>query len=275
AVLVAAPVRRGRVHQLDVLHARRVGHVRAAAQVHEGPVRVHRDHLVVAELCQTLELERIVDEAPLGFLAIHFLAHKRELLLRNLPHLVLEGGEIVRREWFFHLEIVVETVLDGGAESDFGARTQTTDRRGQHVRGRMPKHGQRIRVFLREHAELAAAPKGRDEVLHRTIDFHRNRGAQQTRADGRDDVARQRSCRKAALGAVRKGERKLVVAARGRRYGRTIDHLCRNSGGSAGDESRREAGAPLALTLPQLHAKLSLRVTLRHRSDYVTISHSL
>ena len=43
---VAAPIRAGGVRQLEVLEARRVGHVRAATQIDERPVRVGRDDLV-------------------------------------------------------------------------------------------------------------------------------------------------------------------------------------------------------------------------------------
>ena len=48
ALLVAAPVGAGRVQQLEVLDARRVGHVRAAAEIDERAVGVRRDDLVLA-----------------------------------------------------------------------------------------------------------------------------------------------------------------------------------------------------------------------------------
>ena len=47
---VAAPIRAGRVRQLEVLEARRVRHVRAAAQIDERAVGVRRNDLVVGKL---------------------------------------------------------------------------------------------------------------------------------------------------------------------------------------------------------------------------------
>ena len=119
---VAAPIRAGGVRQLEVLEARRVGNVRAATQIDERTVGVRRDDLVVAELGEALELERIVGEPLLGFGAVHFVAHERILLGRDLPHLVLERGEIVGREGLRDLEVVVEAVVDRRAEADLGVR---------------------------------------------------------------------------------------------------------------------------------------------------------
>ena len=69
AALVAAPVRAGRVQQLEVLDPPGARHVRPAAQVHERAVGIDGDHLVGTEVVDPLEFERIVFEALLGFRA--------------------------------------------------------------------------------------------------------------------------------------------------------------------------------------------------------------
>jgi hypothetical protein len=56
AALVTAPVRARGVQQLEVLDAPGARDVRPAAQIHERPVGVHRDHLVRAEVVDPLEL---------------------------------------------------------------------------------------------------------------------------------------------------------------------------------------------------------------------------
>src|SRR5689334_11358180 len=61
-LLVATPVRRGDGGQLCRLHVRCIRYVRAATQIDEGPVGVGRDDLIVTELAQSLQLERIVNK---------------------------------------------------------------------------------------------------------------------------------------------------------------------------------------------------------------------
>ena len=75
--------------------------------------------------------------------AIHLLAHERILLRRDLPHLVLERGEILRRERLGDLEVVVEAVLDRRAEADLRVGAQASHGRREHVRGRMAQHVER------------------------------------------------------------------------------------------------------------------------------------
>ena len=117
-MLIATPVRACRVQELEVLDARRVWHVRAAAQIDERSVRVRRNHFVFAELGESLELERIVDEFRLRALAIDLLAHERKFFVRSAAHLLLDLLEIVGGERLGDLEVVVEAILDRGAESD-------------------------------------------------------------------------------------------------------------------------------------------------------------
>src|SRR5690606_21265715 len=62
ALRVASPVRAGRREQLEVLEEAGIRHVRAAAQVQERAVPVDRDDLILTELLETLELERVVGE---------------------------------------------------------------------------------------------------------------------------------------------------------------------------------------------------------------------
>src|SRR5678810_90755 len=84
---IATPIRARRVRELEMLHARRVGHVRAAAQIDERAIRVRRDDLVVAQLGKALEFERVIHETLLRFGAIHFFANERILLRLSLIHI--------------------------------------------------------------------------------------------------------------------------------------------------------------------------------------------
>jgi osmotically-inducible protein OsmY len=216
AVLVAAPICARGVQQLEVLDARRVGNVRPAAEVEEGPVGVDGDHLIVSQFGEPLQLERIVAELLLRLRAAHLLAHEGVLLLRRFLHLRLEVGEILGGEGLRHLEIVVEAVLDARAEADLRVGAEATHRGGEQVRGRVAEHIERRRILLREHAKGAARSQRGAEVLHRAVQLHGDGRAQQAGADARDHIARQRAVRDATDGAVGERERKLGV--------RRVDH---------------------------------------------------
>src|SRR5437762_9945767 len=60
--LVAAPVRARSMEQLEMLNLARARHMRAAAQIDEGAVRVDRDHFIFLQVINSLELQRIVDK---------------------------------------------------------------------------------------------------------------------------------------------------------------------------------------------------------------------
>ena len=123
------------MQQLEVLEVRRIGHMRPAAQVDEGPVGIGADHLVGAlEVGETLELERVVREAHLRLVERYLLAHERILLRHDLLHFRLERREILWREGRIDLEIVIEAVVDRGAEADLRVGAQAAYRRGEDVR---------------------------------------------------------------------------------------------------------------------------------------------
>ena len=183
AVLVAPPVRaRGR-QQLEVLEPPRAGDVRAAAQVLERPVGIDRDRLVVPQLADALELERIVGEAPVGLGAVDDFAHERVVARGHLPHPGLDPLEVLGRERPIDLEVVVEAVLDRRAEPDAGAGKQLADRGREDVRGRMPEHLQGVRIALGEDGEAGVALERPVEIPHGPVDSGRERRARQAGAD--------------------------------------------------------------------------------------------
>ena len=64
---------------------------------------------------------------------------------RDLPHLRLDGFQIFRREELLHQEIVVEAVLDDGADAHLHVREQPLHGLGQQVRRGMPDDLQGLR----------------------------------------------------------------------------------------------------------------------------------
>jgi hypothetical protein len=114
--------------------------VGTAAEIHERSVRVGRDDLVVAQLGEALELERVIDESLLGLGSIHLFTHERILLRRDLAHLVLERGNVFRGERLGDLEVVVKAVVDRRAEADLRVGAQSSDRCRENVRGGVSQH---------------------------------------------------------------------------------------------------------------------------------------
>ncbi len=59
-VLIATPVRARRMQQLEIPEVRSVGDVRPSAEIDERTVRIGRYDLIVGELAQPLQFQRIV-----------------------------------------------------------------------------------------------------------------------------------------------------------------------------------------------------------------------
>ena len=95
-----------------------------------------------------------------------------------LAHARLDRRQVVRGERARQQEVVVETVLDDGADAELGAREQVDDRLGQHVRGRVA-HGAELAARAVVHQLVGGAALGRlqadlDRVVRigRTDDGH-------------------------------------------------------------------------------------------------------
>ncbi len=234
-LLVAAPVGAGDGEQLEVLEPRRVLDVRPPAQVHEGAVGVGGDDLVAPlEVVQPLQLERIVGEADACLRQRHLLALEGELLRHHLPHLGLERLEILGGERALHLEIVVEPLLDGGAEADLGLGAQAAHGRGEDVRPGVAQHGEGARILVGDDHEGPRRPQGGDQVLHLAIHRHRHGGLQQPGADGAHDVAREGPDGDLAGRAVGEGEHERRLVGRAGSGGGAGSHRGSTRGGATG-----------------------------------------
>ncbi len=150
AALVAAPIRAGGVQQLEVLDGPSRRDVRATTQIHERTIRVDRDHFVLLQIVDALELQRIVREAPLGLGAIYFLAHERIVRGRHLAHLRFDLLQVFGRERRGHFEVVVKAVLDRRPEADPGVREQLPHGGGQHVRRGVAQDVEGLRIAIGE-----------------------------------------------------------------------------------------------------------------------------
>ncbi len=202
-LLVAAPVRRGRAHQLERRDALGGRQVRAAAEVlprqravalevvvdgqlgaahldagalgglrHVGGAALEADQLDLVGLVGQLADRVAVGDRPPGELLA---------LLDDLAHPRLDLLEVLRDERGRHVEVVVEAVGDRRADAQLGLGEQLLDRLGHHVRGRVPQ-------------DVAAVGR---------VDRHRLRPRRRPRARGPGRAAGRRPGRRSPAGRRR------------------------------------------------------------------------
>ena len=158
--------------------------MRAAAQVDEAAVAVDADLLVGGKLVDVFELEALVGEDLLGLIARDNLADERLVGLDDRGHLLLDGGEVVRRERAGQLEVVEEPVLGRRSERDLGAGEQLLDGLGHHMGARVAHDAEGLRGFGGDDLDGGAVMDGRVEVGWSAVDLAGERGLRQARADG-------------------------------------------------------------------------------------------
>src|SRR5690606_5383219 len=204
--LVPAPVRARGGQQLEVLEVPRRWQVRAPAQVHEGTVPVDRDDLVLAELLEALQLQRIVREEFACLLLGDDLALERIVAADHLLHPLLDLGELIGRERLGHVEVVVEAVLDRRAEADLRLRTHLPHRRGEDVCRGVPEDVERLGVLLRDDLHLRIVLDRPAQVHDPTIDLRDQRRLGEPRADPLRHLPRRRAPGHLEFLAVRKSD---------------------------------------------------------------------
>ena len=205
AALVAAPVRARHAEQLEVSEPARAGDMGPPAEVQEGPVAVDRYHLVVGKLVEPFELEVIVGEEIASLILAYDTPFEGVVGLDDPFHALLDGRDLIRGEGLGHVEVVVEAVVDGGAEADAGAGHEFAHRSGQNVSRGVAQHAERFGVAVGQEADRRAVGEGPAEVEDFTVDDRGKGRAGETRADRCGQVR----------GAGSRGQRKGAAVGQG------------------------------------------------------------
>ena len=146
--LVAAPVGAGQLGQLERLaHVARGGQVRPAAEVHPVPLAIDRDRLVAGDALDDLGLVGLADALEVGDGLVDGPTPRGAIFSSRATisaHALLDGREVVQRERLVAGEVVIEAVLDVGADGHLRAGEQLLHRLGQHVGGVVADHLQRL-----------------------------------------------------------------------------------------------------------------------------------
>ena len=204
-VRVAAPVRAGEPGELHRLDRLRVLQVRSTAEVSEVALGIERD-LPVGGVDE-LDLVRLalLLEARLRLVARNLLARPFAPFLQLAVQLGLDPLELLLVQGLREVEVVVEPVLDRGPDGDLHAGVQATHCLGQQMRGRMPKHVERVRVARvarREDLDRLSVFERLPQVLHDAgcADEHRLLG--ELRPDRARGVEPGRAVGKLKLGVI-------------------------------------------------------------------------
>src|SRR5450830_461910 len=228
-VLVAAPVGAGQAGELEgaVAQPAGAGQVRPAAEVDEVALGVDADGLLAGEVLDELDLERLVraragrtgcarrpeDGQRLG--ARQLGARHRQVLAHDPGHLLLDTPEVGVGDGLGGLEVVVEAVLDGGADGVLRAREQAQDGLRHDVRRGVPQHVDGFGVIALERDDVdAVAVVQRGGDVDEAGDVGRGGGGhtardggfRQSRADRRRRIEHGRAVGEFQGGAIGEGD---------------------------------------------------------------------
>ena len=150
-LLVAPEICTGDLEQFDAagLHVARAHHVGPGAQIHELAVLEEADGLALRDVSQTLHLEGLSLALEIGQRFGAGLDGLLEdlVLLGDLPHLLLDLGEVFRSEAVLQVEIIVEAFVRGRADVQQRIRPESQDRRRQDVRAGVTQAHQLIHLL--------------------------------------------------------------------------------------------------------------------------------
>ncbi len=140
-LFVPAPISAGDPRELEGLDSTGVLDVTSSAKVDEVPMTADADGFSLGDGVEELELVALFGrgEHRSRRFSIDVLHLKGELGSHDLGHLGLDLDEVLIREGFRNIEVVVEAVFDGGADGDLGFRKEPLYGVGHHMGGAMPQ----------------------------------------------------------------------------------------------------------------------------------------
>ena len=141
-VLIAAPIGTGNGLQLESVVVVKSVHVRAFTQIVPIAMGPEGDLLALGNQLDGLDLKVLVGacEARARLVAGELLDRHLRRFFRQAPHLFFDALEVLlldRRGALGEVEVVIETVLDGGAEAVLHAGVEVAHRGSHQVRDRV------------------------------------------------------------------------------------------------------------------------------------------
>ena len=137
----------------------------------------------MASTSSTLKFSPLLAEELLGLVAAPELLGEGRVPGDDLAHLLLDLGEIVGVERLLLGEVVVEAVLDHGADRHLRARPQRLHGLRHDVRGVVPDQLERFRVGARDELDRGVVGDRIGEVGELAVEAHGHRALGERRRD--------------------------------------------------------------------------------------------
>src|SRR5690606_17960144 len=213
-VRIAAPVRSGKLHQLEGLDLAGGRHVRPAAKIHPLALAIDGDLLPFRQVADDLGLVLLADglEMPRCLVAVPDLARHLEIAPGDLRHLLLDLREAGRREGLVAGEVVVEAILDDGTNGHLRAGIQLLHCMRQQVRGRVADDLQAFLVAVGDDRDLRITIDNIRGVDQAAVDLAGERGLGKPRTDAGGDLVNGNGILETADGTVRKRDLRHVFS---------------------------------------------------------------
>lgn len=154
---VAPPIGAGDLHQLErVAYLTRAGQVRAATKIKPVSLSIDSNDLILGKVLDQLRFEILAHVAKFGdgFIAVPDFAHEIIVATNDLAHLLLDGFEIVLGKRLIAMKIVVESVLDNGADRDLGPREKLLHGLSEHMGSVVSDQFDPFRVLISDQLNL-------------------------------------------------------------------------------------------------------------------------
>ena len=124
--------------------------MRARAEVHKVPLAVKADLLALSRvLFNQLQLIRLVLHQFLCRVCIQLELFERQPLLHKAGHLLLDLLQVLRRESFLQIKVVIKAVVNCRADGELGVGIEAQHRLCKQVRRRMPERAPAVFVVKR------------------------------------------------------------------------------------------------------------------------------
>ena len=204
-LFAAAPVGAGNAHEPAVFDPARGGHVGSRTEVHKLALTVEADDRILRKIADELDLVGLalfLHEAD-GFLPGQLKALEREILLRDLFHLLFDLFQIVLGKGLRRVKIVVKAVFNGRADGQLDLRIQALDRLRQQVGGGVPVGPAAVLVGKGVELQRVVARHGAEGVAVYPVDGAGQCGLGKAGADGLGHGQRRYAVVKRAAAAVR------------------------------------------------------------------------
>ena len=204
---IATPVGASDLGQLEgIADLARGGHVWAAAEIGPCALRVDLEVLARWNGVDQLDLEQLALalEEGLRLVAAPHLLGEGRVAGDDLAHLLLDLRQVVRVERLGLGKIIIEAVLDHGADGDLGAGPQLLYGFGQHVGAVVPDQLERLGIGARHEFDAGIGHDRIGKIGEGAVERHGHGALGQRLGNALGHIASGRAARVGFFCAVRK-----------------------------------------------------------------------